>query len=127
MFAELPSDLEDMDDTLGPPPSWFSTFYSGGSAAPSNPYTQGFLGLGDREGEIEVNPIEQLQELKYKQEMLKRIPKVARRYTNIDPVSPMFRTNKPKFGYGNWGPLKKNNLLVIAAIVGLFWFLKTQK
>ena len=118
-----------MDSTLGPPPSWFSTFYSSGSPitgqASGSPYS--FYGLGDREEELEVNPIEQLQELKYKQEMLNRIPKVARRYTTIDPVSPMFRTNRPKFGYGAWAPLKKNNLLVIAALIGLFWFFKVKK
>jgi len=130
MFADLPSDLEEMGTTLGPPPSWFSTFYSSPDVytgqAPGY-YSQGFYGLGDREEEIEVNPVEQLQELKYKQEMLKRIPKVAARYTTINPLSPMFRTNRPKFGYGSWETLNKNKVLMIAVLVGLFWFFKIKK
>jgi len=96
-YGELPSDLIDQDETLGPPPAWF---YSTTMPA-STPYGfPTFYGLGDREGEIEVDPVEQLRDLKFKQEMSKNIPKEANRYTNIDPLSPMFRNSKAKYGYG---------------------------
>lgn len=57
MFADLPSDLEEMDETLGPPPAWFSSFYSSGTSIPYGSltpghYSQGYYGLGDREEEI---------------------------------------------------------------------------
>lgn len=101
VFGELPSDLRDQDATLGPPPAWFQTANVGTSSFPYWAYSHGFYGLGDREEEIEVDPVEQLRDLKYQQELSKRIPKIAYRYTDIDPLSPMFRDKKAKYGFGD--------------------------
>jgi hypothetical protein len=102
MFSELPSDLNDMNETLGPPPAWLNTFYSNG-IDPGAYYGGQFSGFSDRPTEVEVNPVERLKELEYNQEMNKRIPSVANRYTNIEPLSPLFRHHKAKYGFGAWG------------------------
>ena len=95
-FGELPSDLTEMQESLGPPPAWFrpesgiTTPEQASAAYYSYPYAyaQGNLsGLGDREAEIETNPVEVLQDLKFKQEMNKKIPIEANRYTTINPLS----------------------------------------
>lgn len=100
LFGELPSDLRDQDTTLGPPPAWFQTTNSGTSSYPYWAFSHGFYGLGDREGEVEVDPVETLRELKFQQELSKKIPKIAYRYTDIDPLSPMYRDRKAKYGFG---------------------------
>ena len=132
MYGELPSDLESMDETLGPPPAWFSTFYSrgiGGNTFSPQAYASGTF--GDREAEIEVNPVERLQELKYKQEMSKKIPAIASRYTDIQPLSPLFREHKAKYGsgLGTWNLIKglnQNKWLKFGILtVGLFFVYKT--
>ena len=115
IFGELPSDLTDIDESLGPPPAWFRpesgiTTPEQASAAyysyPGAYYSSGgFSGLGDKEGEIEVNPVEEIKNLMFKQEMNKKIPVEARRYTSIDHLSPIFRSNRAKFGYGGLGSL----------------------
>ena len=122
-FGELPSDLDDQDLTLGPPPAWFrpeSAFYSqGGYYGPgfeivgSSPY---YGGLGDREQEIEANPVEELEALKYKQALNKKIPSQAYRYTSINPISPMFRNRKAKYGFGEVSSKKGVLTLLIAGI-----------
>jgi hypothetical protein len=106
-YGELPSDLTEMEESLGPPPAWFRpesgiTTPEQASAAYYS-YPRAYYGLGEREAEIEVNPVEELQDLKFKQEMNKKIPVEARRYTTINPLSPMFRDKKAKFGYGGLG------------------------
>lgn len=128
LFSELPSDLEDIDTTLGPPPAWFRpeiSLYSQGSY-PSYGYSygSGYAGLGDREEEIEANPIEELQELKYKQELNKKIPSIAYRYTAIDPLSPMFRERRAKYGFGEITAKKAALPLLIAALAIYFLFLR---
>jgi len=97
-FADLPSDWEKQDETLGPPPAWFRPEYHHPASYYYPNYSYGypgypinFYGLGDRPQEVEVNPVEELMEIKYKQELNKSIPNKAYRYTSIDPVSPMFR------------------------------------
>lgn len=112
-FNELPGDLNVQDETLGPPPSWYAMDTVMHDPAAYLPYylRPGFYqqtmgsyetySFGDREEEIQVNPVEQLQNLKYQQEMSKKIPKEAGRYTGVDPLSPMFREDKAKFGFGN--------------------------
>lgn len=113
MYGELPSDLNTQDDSLGPPPSWFrpesgvTTPEQAAASWYSYPYAYyartGTLGrLGDREQEIEVNPMEELRALKFNQELNKKIPVQANRYTKIDPLSPLFRDEKAKFGYGSY-------------------------
>lgn len=124
IYGELPEDVEEQDTTLGPPPAWFQM--QGPAIDPSiytgDAYSPQFYGLGDREEEIEVNPIEELQNLKFKQEMNKKIPSQANRYTEVDPLSPMFREKKAKFGFGAVEMVKKPfvKLAIIALIV---WFL----
>lgn len=91
MYSELPADLRIQRKTLGPPPKWF---------LPLGPYFfREFYGLG--ETPMQMTPIQILRNLKYDQEMPKKIPSVARKYTKIDPLSPMFRTNLPKYGFGD--------------------------
>jgi hypothetical protein len=63
--------------------------------------------LGDREEETEVNPVEHLLDLKFGQEMSKDIPKEAGRYTGVDPISPLFRASKSKYGFGDFSPQKR--------------------
>jgi len=145
IYGELPSDLDEQDTTLGPPPPWFH------ASSQINPMSQaywnypeiaypnigypnmaypeaGFYGYGDREKEIEVNPVEELQELKYKQELNKKIPKVAYRYTNISPISPMFRDKKAKYGYGQ---IEKKTplywyLIGVSIFLVICWFIKQK-
>lgn len=125
-FGELPSDIDDIDISLGPPPAWFrpeSGIYSASQYYyPS--YSSSFYGLGDRGEEIEVNPVEELEELKYKQELSKKIPSIAYRYTSIDPLSPMFRERRAKYGYGEVTPKKAMLPLLIAALAIYFLFLR---
>lgn len=111
MYGELPSDLEDTEESLGPPPAWFRPEHgitSPEQAMMQQPYY--LYGLGERQSEIEVNPVEGLQDLKYKQEMNKKIPVEANRYTDINPLSPLFRDKKAKFGYGGLGALNNGGL-----------------
>ena len=123
LYGELPADLEDIDETMGPPPAWFRP--EQGFYTPSQYfYTPGYSGLGDREEEIEANPIEELQELKYKQELNKKIPSIAYRYTSIDPLSPMFRERKAKYGFGEATAKKAALPLLIAAAAFYFLFLR---
>jgi len=130
LFGELPSDIEDIDESLGPPPAWFrpeSGIYSASQYYYPSSYSSSFYGLGDRGEEIEVNPVEELEELKYKQELSKKIPSIAYRYTSIDPLSPMFRERRAKYGYGGLGEqtAKKAVLpLLIAALAFYFLFLR---
>lgn len=117
-FSELPGDLNVTDETLGPPPAWFrpeeKTKYWG------LPYYFPFLsGLGDKEAEVEVNPVEALENLKFKQEMPKKIPSAAFRYTNIDPLSPMFRSDRARYGYGEFTFDKKAGILTGIAVLAL--------
>ena len=130
MFGELPSDLRTQDDTMGPPPSWYSLSTMIQDPAMFSPaylrpgFYQQVLGggfgsyeLGDREGEIEVNPVEELQDLKYAQEMSKRVPREARRYTTVDPMSPMFRNRKAKFGFGSLDELTKGKAYAAVSLI----------
>ena len=123
-FGELPTDIEDMEESLGPPPAWFRPEH--GITNPAQMYYPqyfygGLSGLGDRESaEIEVNPVEGLQELKYNQQRNKKIPLQANRYTEINPVSPLFKDKKAKFGYGNWGNLSEN-IGAGGAVLKLAW------
>jgi len=126
-YGELPSDLLDQDISLGPPPAWYRPeqgVYSASQYYYTPSYSAGFYGLGDREEEIEANPIEELQELKYKQELNKKIPSIAYRYTSIDPLSPMFRARRAKYGYGEITPKKTVLPLLIAAVAIYFLFLR---
>lgn len=115
-FGELPGDLDTQDDTLGPPPPWFQMI---------KPFINlsGYKHLGDREREAEVNPVEHLQELKFSQEMNKEIPTQASRYTGIDPISPFFRTETQKFGFGA-AEIKKSIIptVIVIAIIWLIFF-----
>jgi hypothetical protein len=108
MYGELPSDLDEIEESMGPPPAWFRP--EQGITSPQQAYyaqqaqqPYAFYGLGERESEMEVNPVEGLQNLKYEQEMNKKIPVEANRYTEINPLSPLFRDKKAKFGFGNFG------------------------
>ena len=124
-LGELPSDLDLVTDSVGPPPAWFrpeekQPKYWG------LPYYFPFL--GDREAEIEVNPIEKLEDIKFRQEMPKNIPAVAYRYTDIKPISPMFRPNRAKYGYGDTEASSKLSIVGIAAIIiGLLVLLNSRK
>jgi hypothetical protein len=126
-YGDLPTDKDVQDPTLGPPPSWFRTLdpvvdpYFLDQAM----YSPQFEGLGDRPEEIEVDPVEQLQELKFKQEMSKKIPMQALRYTDVEPLSPMFRRRKAKFGFG--AAEKGKSLLTFAAIGLIIYFLFIKK
>ena len=127
LFGDLPSDLEKIDISLGPPPAWFRPEHNIYSSQYYHPpsYPSGFYGLGDREEEIEANPIEELQELKYQQELNKKIPSIAYRYTSIDPLSPMFRERRAKYGFGEGTGKKAVFPLLIAAVA--FWLLFLRK
>jgi hypothetical protein len=117
MYGELPSDLDEMEESMGPPPAWFRP--EQGITSPQQAYyaqqPYAFYGLGDRENEMEVDPVEGLQNLKYKQEMNKKIPVEANRYTEINPLSPLFRDKKAKFGFGEFSTNRK--LFVVAGII----------
>jgi len=133
IFGELPSDLEDMDESLGPPPAWFRPEIGivrpdqayWGSQQPYG-YGYGYGGFG-REGgeEVEVNPVEELQNMKLKQELNKKIPLVANRYTDIEPLSPLFRDRKKKFGFGN--SEKQNSLIAVVIGAAILYFLFIRK
>ena len=126
IFGELPSDLTDIQESLGPPPAWFrpesgiTTPEQASAAYYSYPQAYGFRGLGDREVEVEANPVEELQELKFKQEMNKKIPVEANRYTTVNPLSPLFRDKKAKFGYGGLPGLGEGSTMG-GAILKLTW------
>jgi len=151
-FSELPSDLDDQLPAGVPPPFWFpitgvltTTFdpsrlkwyspqFSGGDPSASiistsiDPFwTSQFHGIGDRESEVEVNPIEILDELRLNQQMPKNIPLIANRYTNIDPLSPMFRENRPKYGYGDFTPADTKNLVKLLVGAALIYYLLLRK
>ena len=156
-FSELPSDLDDQLTTQGPPPSWWPVtgvlttsfdpsklrWYSpqfngqsqlnGGDPSYSmistsiDPMHAYFNGMGDREAETEVNPIEVLEDLKLKQQMPNNIPLIANRYTVIDPLSPMFRANRPKYGYGEFTPSDTKNLIKLAAAAALIYYFLLRK
>lgn len=146
-FSELPSDLDDQLQTLGPPPAWFpvtgvltttidpsnlrwySPQFNGADPSGSivstslDPYNQ----YGDAE-EIEVNPIEVLAELRQNQEMPNDIPMIANRYTVIDPLSPMFRADRPKYGYGEFTPSDTKVLIkLLIGAAAIYYFLLRKK
>lgn len=150
-FSELPSDLNDQIDTLGPPPSWFpvtgvittsidpsslrwySSQFNGGDPSASivrtslSPYLYSHYG----DAEEVVNPQEILAELRDNQEMPSNIPLIANRYTEIDPLSPMFRAHRPKYGYGGLGQFEpediKNLVKLVAAGAAVYYFLLRKK
>jgi hypothetical protein len=133
-YGELPTDIEDMEESMGPPPAWFRpeigiTTQAQALAYGANPYYgYGYGGLGNlgREGgeEVEVNPIESLQEMKFKQELNKKIPRVANRYTDIQPLSPMFRDKKKKYGFGEVEKRYSIATLLIGASILYFLFFR---
>lgn len=146
-FSDLPSDLNDQLETGLPPPFWFPVtgvittainpaFFHGAdpttvinSMTPGRPINWASQ-FGDREEETEVDPIEILDSLKLNQEMLSTIPAVANRYTEIDPISPMFRANRPKYGYGGLGEFTsedKKNLAKVIALFGLIYIFLLRK
>jgi len=148
-FSELPSDLDDQLPAGAPPPYWFPV--TGVITTSFNPrqlyspqfngvdpsmstistsidpfYTSQFYGLGDRE-EAEVNPVEIVTDLKLNQEMPSAIPLIANRYTDIQPLSPMFRENRPKYGYGDFTPADTTNLLKLLAGAALVYYFLLRK
>lgn len=150
-LSELPSDLDDQLPAGVPVPAWFpvtgvitTTFdpnrlkwyspqFAGGDPSSSiistsiDPYyASQFHGIGDQE-EGEVNPIEILDDLKLKQQMPGNIPLIANRYTTIDPLSPMFRANRPKYGYGDFTPSDTKNLIKLAAAAALIYYFLLRK
>lgn len=151
-FAELPSDLNDQLESSGTVPwwfpvtgvitttmdptilNWYSRQFNGMDPSASlvttslSPnWSSQLRGLGDREEETEVNPIEVLQELRLKQEMNKAIPLIANRYTSIDPVSPMFRNHRPKYGYGDFTADDTKTLLKLLAVAGAVYYFILRK
>jgi hypothetical protein len=148
-FSELPSDLNDQLPAGAAPPAWFpvtgvittsynpSQFYSPqfNGADPSRAvvstsidpfYISQFYGMGDQE-ESEINPVEIVDELRLNQEMPPAIPLIANRYTKIDPLSPMFRADRPKYGYGDFTPADTTNLLKLLAGVALIYYFLLRK
>lgn len=87
-YGELPTDLNMQEDTIGPPPAYFR---------PSGTF---FYGLGNA-NMGNSNPFQILNNLKVKQEWPSSIPPVAGLYTKIDPLSPMFRSERPTYGFGD--------------------------
>jgi len=127
-FSDLPSDLDDQLPASLPPPAWFPvTGVLTTTVDPRIWYSPQFYGLGDREEEVEVNPVEVLEELKLKQEMPEKIPLIANRYTKIEPLSPMFRANRPKYGYGDFTPTDTKNLIKLIIGFGLVWYFLLRK
>ena len=125
-FSDLPTeDWLHMEETLGPPPSWLQM--STTSATPGGYMQHNYSGLGEREEEaFEVDPVEKIQEMKFKQEMSKRIPIQAARYTEVNPLSPMFRARKAKFGFG--AAIKEKKSYITFIVIGaLIWFLFLRK
>lgn len=148
-FAELPSDLDDQLEAGLPPPPWFpvtgvittsipaqnlhwySSQFNGVDPSAGVIRTsldpRGLLQLGESE-EVEVNPIDIVNELKENQEMPKGIPLIANRYTTIDPLSPMFRADRPKYGYGEFTPGDRNTLIkLLVAAAAVYYFLLRKK
>lgn len=120
MLGDLPTDLREMGKTMGPPPPWFTPFYSSQAEAElfsNRDYIFGGTNMSPKQG---INLIE---ELKFNQEMPSKIPAVARRYTEIEPLSPFFRENRRKYGYGDWG-VKKADIAMLIAIALVFIALK---
>jgi hypothetical protein len=74
-----------------------------------------------------VNPIEVLEDLKLNQQMPGNIPLIANRYTTIDPLSPMFRAARPKYGYGEFTPSDTRNLLTLLAGAALIYYFLLRK
>lgn len=107
-YGELPTDKDVQDVTVGPAPAWYRP--SGTMFPPGFP--GGYYGsYGDREGEAEVNPVEVIQDLKFKQEMPRSIPPAAARYTDINPLSPLFRATGAKYGFGNFGETTPSGII----------------
>jgi len=124
IFGELPSDLEEQSESMGPPPPWFKLNWAANAFQPyAGQYSTQFYGLGERTEEVEVNPLEELQDLKFNQEMDLHIPTIANRYTEIDPLSPLFRTHRAKYGFGiadnAKNPLLGTGLLLL--IIAFIW------
>jgi hypothetical protein len=118
-YGELPTDLNLQDDTIGPPPAFFRS---------SGVF---FYGLGNLEKNsitiptMKPNPARIINRLKYNQEMPIAIPRVATRYTEIEPLSPMFRADIPKYGFGDL--VTKNSVigaLAVFTVILLVYFLK---
>lgn len=125
-YGELPEDLRVSDESLGPPPAWYNQLIT---PQPLNPMFIPYYvmsGLGDRETEVEVNPVEYIQELKANVEMPKNIPLVANRYTDINPLSPFFRRDIPKYGFGSLNVSSRKPLLLAAALVLAFLYLRNK-
>lgn len=120
MYGELPSDLRVQYLTKGAPPPWFR---------PLGPYFfREFYGLGETSMKNKIlkkTPLQIIRDLINNQEMPKNIPSVAKRYTRIDPLSPMFRTNLPKYGFGDIG--MPTSILGLLAILGLVYYIFIKK
>jgi hypothetical protein len=85
--------------------------------------------MGDQE-EAEVNPVDVVNDLRQNQEMPPAIPLIANRYTAIDPLSPMFRADRPKYGYGDYGaftPSDTTNLIKLLAGAALIYYFLLRK
>lgn len=108
MIGELPQDIYKQDETLGPPPRWFNRklWRWPGMMSTSYPF-HFFSGLGgsDLVKKLTSNP-----------ELPRGVPAVAARYTSIDPVSPLFRKDLSKYGFGGTS-MPSRTILVVSAVI----------
>lgn len=95
MLSELPEDLNRQYIPMGPPPNFYS-------ARPSKPpVCEPSTVLVDIFPFLSSVDKSQLDSLKYERnEYNPQIPPVVRRYTNVEPLSPFFRSDRAKYGYG---------------------------
>lgn len=122
-LGELPEDLNKQLQDLGPPPPWWDTSRS---SQPSESTTVlidifPFLASADK---FEMN------KLNYLKNEYAVSPRV-RRYTKVFPLSPFFRSDRAKFGYGGLGDgLPMGNLsldsMLIGLIAGAYGYKKTK-
>jgi len=124
-FGELPSDLRKQDHSVGPPPAWWTP--QGVSLPSIYPTRQTYPAFHG----YEMNGSAEQAETYFAQfnktlSINSQIPAVAAKYTKIDKMSPLFRNDISKSGFGDWD--LKNNALKALAIVGALvvgrWALK---
>ncbi len=131
-FGELPSDLRKQDHSVGPPPAWWSPY--GVRIPPVYPTQNTYPSFNGLHGyELNGNAIEAKRAEKYFSlfektlKINKNIPKVAAKYTSIAPMSPLFRNDISKSGFGDLDTLNQyalKGLALIGAFVVGRWAIK---
>ena len=124
-FGELPSDLRKQDHSVGPPPAWWTPH---GVRLPSiYPTHQTYPAFHGYEMNGSPEQAEAYFSQLYKTlNINSQIPAVAAKYTGIDKMSPLFRNEISKSGFGVLD--LKSHTTKLLALVGVLllgrWVLK---